>query len=69
MVTRTDTHPDVAIQLGWYLSEEIVARSISHKELVENMKRLVNTINQIINTKRSSQPRRPYKKNDSSHVE
>ena len=53
MATRKGTHPHVAIQPGGYLVEEIGARSISQKELVESVKRPVTTVNEIINTQRS----------------
>jgi len=53
MVTETDKYPDVAIPPGGYLAEEIKARGISQKELAKRMRRPVNTINEIINGKKS----------------
>ena len=57
MAIRTNISRDAFIHLGGYLAEEIGARRISQKELVESMKRPVNTINETINTKRLSSPR------------
>jgi HTH-type transcriptional regulator/antitoxin HigA len=53
MVTKTDAYPDVAIPPGEYLSEEIVARGITQKELARRMGRPVNAINEIINGKKA----------------
>ena len=53
MATRADAYPDVAIHPGEYLGEEIEARKISQKELARQMGRPVNTINEIINGKKT----------------
>jgi HTH-type transcriptional regulator/antitoxin HigA len=53
MATKTDAYPDVAIPPGEYLAEEIQARQISQKELARRMGRPVNTINEIINGKKT----------------
>ncbi len=53
MVTKTESYPDVAIHAGEYLAEEIAARGITQKDLAGRMKRPLNTINEIINGKKS----------------
>ena len=53
MVTKTNAYPDIAIPPGEYIEEEIEARGISQKELASRMGRPVNTINEIINGKKS----------------
>ena len=53
MVTKTSAYPDVAIPPGEYLLEEIDTRGISQKELARRMGRPLNTINEIINGKKS----------------
>jgi HTH-type transcriptional regulator / antitoxin HigA len=53
MVTKTSAYPDAAIPPGEYLLEEIEARRISQKELARRMGRPLNTINEIINGKKS----------------
>lgn len=53
MATKTDAYPDVAIPPGEYLSEEIVARNFTQKELAKRMGRPVNAINEIINGKKA----------------
>jgi HTH-type transcriptional regulator/antitoxin HigA len=53
METKTDAYPDVAIHPGEYLAEEIHERGISQKELARRMGRPLNTINEIINGKKS----------------
>lgn len=52
-ITKTNAYPDVAIPPGEYLAEEIKARGISQKELAKRMRRPLNTINEIINGKKS----------------
>ena len=44
---------DIAIHPGEYLAEEIEARGISQRELAKRMGRPANTINEIINGKKS----------------
>lgn len=53
MVTKTNEYPDVAIPPGEYLAEEIEARGMSQKDLAKRMGRPLNTINEIINSKKS----------------
>jgi HTH-type transcriptional regulator/antitoxin HigA len=53
METKTNAYPDIAIHPGEYLSEEIEARGISQRELAKRMGRPANTINEIINGKKS----------------
>jgi HTH-type transcriptional regulator/antitoxin HigA len=53
MVTKTDAYPDIAIPPGEYLAEEIEVRGISQKELARRMRRPLNTINEIINGKKT----------------
>jgi HTH-type transcriptional regulator / antitoxin HigA len=53
MVTKTDAYPDIAIPPGEYLAEEIESRGLSQKELSKRMRRPLNTINEIINGKKS----------------
>ena len=53
METKTNAYPDVAIHPGEYIAEEIEARGISQRELAKRMGRPVNTINEIINGKKS----------------
>ena len=52
-VTKTRQYPDIAVPPGEYLAEEIEIRGISQKELARRMKRPLNTINEIINGKKS----------------
>ena len=53
MVTKTKSYPDIAIPPGEYLAEEIEARGLSQKELARRMGRPLNTINEIINGKKT----------------
>ncbi|HEX7474510.1 MAG TPA: HigA family addiction module antitoxin [Dehalococcoidales bacterium] len=52
-MTETDAYPDVAIPPSEYLAEEIEARGLSQKELARRMRRPLNTINEIVNGKKS----------------
>ena len=53
MATRSETYPDVAIPPGEYLAEEIEARDMTQTKLAKRMGRPLNTINEIINGKKS----------------
>ncbi len=53
MVTKTNAYPDVAVPPGEYLAEEIEARGLSQREMAKRMGRPANTINEIINGKKS----------------
>ena len=53
METKTNAYPDIAIHPGEYLAEEIEARGMSQRELAKRMGRPANTINEIINGKKS----------------
>ncbi len=52
-MTETDAYPDVAIPPGEYLAEEMEAQGLSQKELARRMRRPLNTINEIVNGKKS----------------
>ncbi|HXY74941.1 MAG TPA: HigA family addiction module antitoxin [Dehalococcoidales bacterium] len=53
MVIKKQIYPDIAVPPGEYLAEEIEARGLTQKELARRMQRPLNTINEIINGKKS----------------
>ena len=53
MATKSNEYPDVAIPPGEHLADELEARGISQKELAKRMGRPANTINEIVNGKKT----------------
>ena len=53
IVTNSKAHSETAIPPGEFLREEIEARGLSQKELAMRMGSPINTINEIINGKKS----------------
>jgi HTH-type transcriptional regulator/antitoxin HigA len=53
MVTKTKAYPNIAIQPGEFLLEEIETRGLTQKELARRMGRPLNAINEIINGRKT----------------